>query len=234
MRHRLLPSLAVVTLAAVVACEGRTTGRLITGPASGARVRILNAVTSSQSVDLIVDGQVSASGVAFGGASPYASLSLGSHRLQARSSTTGTTLVDFTRDLNAEGAFSLIPAPGLTQSGALFIADDLTPAPGQAKLRVVHVAAAPGTIAVYVTSGNTDLSTATATVPSLAFGTASSYVTVAPGTYRVRVTPAGNPGTVLLDSGNLVVAAGSVRTLLVTDAPGGGLPPSLSVVADAN
>ena len=38
----------------------------------------------------------------------------------------------------------------------------------------------------------------------------------------------------LLDTGNLVVADGTVRTLLVTDALGGGVPTTLSVLSDAN
>jgi hypothetical protein len=235
MRYRVVTPIAAAALAvASLACEGRTSGTLVSGPTSGARVRLLNALTSTQALDFVVDGQVSSTGVAFGNASPYAPVTIGSHRLQARASTTGTTLVDFTRDFNAQGAFSFIPAPGLSQFGALFIPDDPTPASGQGKLRVVHVAAAPGTISVYVTSGTADLSSATPVVPILDFGAASSYVAVAPGTYRVRVTPVGNPSTILLDTGNLTLGAGTVRTLLVTDAPGGGLPTMLSIVSDAN
>jgi FtsP/CotA-like multicopper oxidase with cupredoxin domain len=235
MHTRLVAALAAATLAVTsVACEGRTSGFLTTGPAAGVRVRLLNALTSSQSLAFVVDGQTASSGVGFGGASPYVSLTLGSHRLQAQASGTGTTLVDFTRDLNAEGAFSFVPAPGLSQFGALFIPDDPTPASGQAKLRVVHVAAAPGSISVYLTSPTADLSSATPIIPTLAFGAVSPYVAVAPGTFRIRVTPAGIPSTVLLDSGNLTLTSGAVRTLLVTDSPGGGLPTILSIISDAN
>jgi hypothetical protein len=235
MRQRLSATLVAAVLAATaMACEGRTSGLLISGPNGGVRVRMLNALTSSPSLDFLVDAQTAATGVAFGNASPYASLATGSHRLQARSGASGTTLVDLTRDFNSAGSYSFIPAPGLSQSGALFIADDPTPAAGQSKLRIVHVAAAPGAVSVYVTAGNADLSTATPVAPAVAFGTASGYVTIAPGTYRVRVTPVGNPSTVLLDTGNLAFAAGTVRTLMLTDAPGGGLPTTLSVVSDAN
>jgi hypothetical protein len=87
---------------------------------------------------------------------------------------------------------------------------------------------------VYVTSATADLSSATPVIPTLAFGAASGYAAVTPGTYRVRVTPVGVPSTVLLDSGSLTVGSGSVRTLLLTDAPGGGLPTTLSIIADAN
>ena len=235
MRTRLAAALAAASLVATaLACEGRTSGFITTGSTGGVRVRLLNALTSSQSISFVVDGQPASSGVGFGAASPYVSLTLGSHRLQAQSSGTGTTLVDFTRDLNSEGAFSFIPAPGLSQFGALFIPDDPTPASGQVKLRAVHVAAAPGPISVYLTTPTADLSSATPVIPALAFGAASPYVAVAPGSYRIRVTPAGVPSTVLLDSGNLTLSSGAVRTLLLTDSPGGGLPTILSIIADAN
>jgi len=233
MRTRLVSVITVAAALATLACEGRTSGFLTTGPTTGARVRLINALTPSQTLDFVVDGQIASSGVAFGAASSYVSVSLASHQLAARAATTGTTLVDFTRDLTAEGAFSLVPAPGLAQSGALFLTDDPTPVSGQARLRIVHVAALPGAVSVYVTAPTAEISSATPAVPSLSFGTASGYVQVAPGTYRVRVTRAGSPSDVVVDLGTLTVGAGSVRTLLVTDAPGGGLPTSLSVVSDA-
>ena len=59
MRHRLIPSLAVAALAATaLACEGRTSGTLITGATNNVRVRLVNGLTSVAGLDLIVDGQV--------------------------------------------------------------------------------------------------------------------------------------------------------------------------------
>lgn len=236
MRNRLLTTLTAAAIAAAaLACEGRTSGFLVTGPggAGGVRVRLMNAVTSTPSLDFLVDGQVAATVIPFGGASPYTSVTVGSHRLQARASTTGTTLLDFTRDLSTEGSFSLVPAPGLSQFGALFIADDPTPASGQARLRVIDVAAAPGDVSVYITSPTADLASATPTIALLPFGTASGYVAVAPGTYRVRITRAGSPGEVLVDVTNVTVMGGSVRTFLVTDSPSGGFPTAMSTIVDA-
>ena len=235
MRPRIASSLSVAILAVVaLACEGRTTGILVTGPTADVRVRLLNALTSSQAVDLLVDGQVVSSGVPFGGAGPYVALTAGSHRLQARSSTTGTILVDQTRDLTTSGSFSFVPAPGLGEQGARFITDDPTPTAGMAEIRVVHVAAARGPVSVYVTPATTDLSSATPVIPLLPFALASDYVAVTPGTYRVRVTPPGDPSSVLLDMGNVTLTSGTVRTLMMTDALGGGLPTNLSIVADSN
>ena len=233
MRTRLASAVAIATAVAALGCEGRTSGFLTTGPTTGARVRLINALTSSQAIDFAVDGQVVSSGVPFGGASPYVSLSLASHQLQARAAGTGTTLVNFTRDLTSEGTFSLVPAPGLAQAGALFLTDNPTPVTGQARIRVVHVAAVPGPVSIYFTTPTGEIGTASPAVAALPFATASDYVQLPPGTYRVRVTRAGNPSDVVADLGTLTVGGGSVRTLLVTDAPGGGLPTNLSVVADA-
>lgn len=235
MRTRVVASIAATALAAVVtaSCEqGLPSGVAFTGSVNDADVRLINALTAAQALDFLVDGQVAATGTAFGAASPYVGVSAASHRLQARGSTSGTVLVDFTRDLASGGSFSLIPAPGLSQFGALFIQDDPTPAAGRAKLRAVHVAAAPGPISIYVTGPTDDISSATPAIPALVVGAASPYVTVPPGSYRIRITPVGAPSTILVDSGNLSLGAGSVRTLLVTDAPGGGLPTTLSIIVD--
>ena len=85
-----------------------------------------------------------------------------------------------------------------------------------------------------MTSATDDISSATPAIPALVFGAASSYVTVPPGTYRIRLTPVGNPSEILADAPNVVLGARAVRTLLVTDAPGGGLPTTLSIIVDNN
>ena len=235
MRTRLAKTISIAAIAALaLGCEGTANGFLVTGTTGTSQVRLVNALTSSTAVNFAIDGQVVASGIVFGGASPYVSVSAGSHRLQAIASGTGTSLVDFTRDVPATGAFSMIPAPGLSQFGALFVADDPTPVAGQAKFRVIHVAAAPGPIAVYITPPNASLSSATPVVPALTSGSASPSFTMPPGTYSIRITSAGSPSTILVETGSLPANAGIVRTLLVTDAPGGGLPTTLSIIADAN
>jgi hypothetical protein len=236
MRNRLATTAATALLAAsILGCEaGTTPGYLISGPTSSARVRVFNAVTTSAAVDFLVDGQVAATGIAFGAPSGYVTVPFGSHRLQVRAAVTGTILVDFTRDFAAAGSFSLIPAPGLGQSGALVTSDDPTPAAGQTKVRLINVAAAAGPVSVYVTAPDADLTSATPSVPLLPFGVASDYVTRTPGSYRIRFTRAGSPNEVLLDTGGVTFDAGSVRSLVLTDSPGGGLPTTMSNISDAN
>lgn len=235
MRKRFVATIAVATLAAVGASCGEanpTGGLLFTGSVNGASVRLVNALTADQGLDFVVDGRAAASNVQFGTASPYIAVSADTLRLQAEGSTSGTTLVDFTRDLSAGGSFSMVPAPGLNQFGALFVADDPSPVAAQVKLRGINVSAATGPVAIYVTGPNDDISSATPVIPALVFATASAYVTVPPGNYRIRLTPVSNPSEVLADVQGVLLGARSVHTLLVTDAPGGGLPTTLSIILD--
>lgn len=235
MRNRLLSILAVTALAVTVAgCEGRTSGFITTGSTGDVQVRVLNALTPSQAVDFLVDGRAAGSNIGLGQSSSYVTVTLGAHRLQVRSVTSGTILVDLTRDLSTPGAFSVVPAPGLLQSGALFLTDDLASVAGQTRLRVVHAAAAPGPVSVYVTDLTADLGSATPVLALLESGTASAYFSIPAGSYRIRVTRAGSPGDVLLDTGGVPLAGGTVRTLLLTDAASGGLPTAVSIITDAN
>ena len=235
MRTRFAAAIAVATLAVLGASCGEanpTGGVAFTGSVNDASVRLINALTAAQALDFLVDERVAASGTQFGGASPYIGVSAGTHRLQAEGSTSGSTLVDFTRDLSTGGSFSMIPAPGLNQFGALFIADDPSPVAAQVKLRGINVSAATGPVAIYVTGPNDDISSATPVIPALVFATASAYVTVPPGNYRIRLTPVSNPSDVLADVPSVILGARTVQTLLVTDAPGGGLPTTVSIILD--
>ena len=118
------------------------------------------------------------------------------------------TLVDFTRDLTPSGSFSMIPAPGLSQFGALFIPDDPTPAsgpgedPGHPRRR-----GSGADLDLRDLADRRPLVRDASRSPRSSFGAASPYVTVPPGNYRIRVTPAGNPSTILLDSGNVTLGS---------------------------
>lgn len=236
MRTRFLAACAAAFLSAgAVGCETRSLGFATTGPGVGsARVRLFNAVTSAQSLDLLIDGTAVATAIPLGGASRYAAVALGAHRLQVRTTGTSTFLIDFTRDLTTQGSFTLVPAPGLGESGALFFADDPAPVTGRARLRVVNTSPASGTVSVFLTTPGGPLDGAEPVAGLLDVGGVSDYITVEPGQYQVRVTRAGTVGDVLLDTGAITFGAGAVRTLFLTDAPSGGAPPSLSVVSDAN
>jgi hypothetical protein len=86
---------------------------------------------------------------------------------------------------------------------------------------------------IYVTAPGADLTTATPVLTGVAFGDVADYLEVPAGEYQVRITPAGTK-TVAIDSGALTLESGQVRTAIAVDAPGGGAPFDLIVLADSN
>ncbi|HEX2217792.1 MAG TPA: DUF4397 domain-containing protein [Gemmatimonadales bacterium] len=62
-------------------------------------------------------------------------------------------------------------------------------------------------------------------------GDVADYIEAPAGEYQVRVTPAGSKIAVI-DSGELSLAGGQVRTAIALDAKGGGAPFDLLVLQD--
>ena len=85
--------------------------------------------------------------------------------------------------------------------------DTAAPAAGTASLRVFDAATDAGAIDVYVTDPAVDITTLTSPTFSFSSSTslqASGFLSIAPGTYRVRVTGAGNPADLRLDMPSVV------------------------------
>jgi hypothetical protein len=81
----------------------------------------------------------------------------------------------------------------------------------------------------FVTAPNADLSTATPVVTNLGNNAASGYLTLSPGTYQIRVVPAGTDPTlrstsVVQTSANLALAGGTGRTFVTAMNSAGNTP----------
>ena len=105
-------------------------------------------------------------------------------------------------------------------------------ADGQVRIRVVHAAAIfdPEMVAVFLTAPGAGLDSPTGT---LAFGDEFGPFEVAMGEYRIRITAAGDPETLLFDSGTLNLPGGAD---LVIAAVASALPdrPLSLLVADSS
>jgi hypothetical protein len=115
--------------------------------------------------------------------------------------------------------------------------DDNTLSATQARVRVVHLSPTAGAVDVFVTAAGADLATATPTLSNVAVRSASAYLAVNPGTYQVRVVPAGTPaasraGAVAINVAALAVAANTVRTIVAADNNVGGAPLRAFVLQD--
>lgn len=225
MRKRAIGALAAAFL--VAGCEGNFLG-LAGGLRTGARIRVLNALPTAPSIDVLVDGVVVASNIGYGVTTSYLALDAASSRVQVRPVGSTTSLVDVPFDGAQLGDFTIIASTGLGQFGSIIVSDESTVPPvGQTRLRVLHAAPSVALVDVYVTDPGASLLGATPTLTAVPLGAASSYLTVAAGPRQIRVTVAGSPTLLLADTGTLSLASRSITNVLVLDRPGGGLPVQL-------
>ncbi len=140
---------------------------------------------------------------------------LNSVGLQVANATVDTT----TGDHFTAYASNTLATPHLT-----VIQDDLTaPTAGDGRVKFVNLSPAAATVDIYVTAPAVDISAMSPSLSGLTMETAQSLTTIA-GTYEVRVTTAGTKTVVLDVQLASALKAGDVRTFLVLDNGGGGVP----------
>jgi len=216
------------------------------GSSSG-KLRVVQAipdVPSAQPLDIYLDGSKVANQVGFGGLFPtsgYHSTSSGSRHLQVYLSGQTTNPyfdgnltisngTDYTTVLTGSITSNSVVAPLLTDNNSK------PSSSGNFELRIIH--ASPfwnsffGGMDVYVVAPGTSISAVSPTVSNLTYKNASTYVSAAAGTYEVIMTPVG------LKANDIDVTytfnAGQIRTLVVTDAEGGGFPGTPVELNDLN
>jgi uncharacterized protein DUF4397 len=218
MRHRsywLIP--ATILFAA---CSDDSTGPGPGGNTDG-RLQVVPGVAALAAVDVVVDGQTKLTNAAYGVPTSPIALSLGQHQVKVVPAGTppsagGTTVTlragDTTRVVVIGTPTALTPV-ALGDTGA-------TPVPGKGKLRVSHLAANAPPIDVYRTQP--DFTTFVKFMDPFPYQSASPFIESTPGNWVIRVTRKGTT-EVLAESAPIRVDALWIRTVLLLDAPNGGI-----------
>src|SRR5215469_7987057 len=183
---------------------------------SNANIRLLNAMLSQTSLDLLVDGKTVASSVGYASGSSYASTSSGSHHVQAEATGTTTIVADFgTQNL---GSNSYLTAAATDNGPAFFTDDHTAPASGDVKIRAINASSllSSGTD-VYVVTAGTGIAGSSPTFPGLAYPSASTYDSVAAGSYQAFFTLPGQGFAEFSTSGQSF-SAGQNRTFVIMNA----------------
>jgi Domain of unknown function (DUF4397) len=219
--------LALLLVAGTVISEGGC------GNSGDTRLRGINALPNSPSVDFLIDTLTLAAGVSYGAASPYVAINPGARTIQANTAGTATSLITSAITVSKQTDTTYValgPSDSLT---TLVLTDDNSAPPdGYAKLRMIHAAPGLGTTDVYLTDPNADLNTVTPTFSALPYSGVSTYFSAGAGNYRLRVTTGGTK-TVIVDSGSLTLGAGEIRTGLIL-IPASGTGYTLTLLGDAN
>ncbi len=190
-----------------------------------ASLRVVNATLTHGSIDLLVNGTVSASATASDTVSAYAAPSSGSVTLQVNDAGAGTALATSVPTLTGGNHYTMVAyESGATVKTVILNEDFATPAAGVATLRLVDLAPEAGKLDVYVT---TNACTSLAGVsPSYSFvsptTTTSVSLTQGAGSYSVCVTANGNVNDLRL-SQPVTVASQQIATVVMTPTSGGQL-----------
>jgi len=230
MKLKLLTLLLAAT-ALTAACDDDDDN---TGPEGEARIRVVHASPDAPEVDVLLDDTEVLSDVPYLVASGYLETSAGDHNLKVNAAGTTTTVIDADATLVDGTDYTVIASGLVAEIEPIVLEDDNSaPAAGNVRVRAIHGAPSAPAVDVYVTAPEADLDAATPVLTNVAFGAVAPYLEVPAGDYQVRVTPAGTT-IVVIDSGALTLASGQVRTAIAVDAPGGGAPFDLLVLADLN
>ena len=233
MRSRAVIAVAAAAVAAACGTEDSPAGVEPTEPFG--RVRFVNAVpdTSVGPVNVTLEGVPFAAGLAHGAGSAYQPVHAGPRTLLVRrTADTTRRVLDAAVDVAESAAYTVAAVGRAGAVASLVLTDTVTiQAADSARVRVAHLSPTVGNVDVYLTTTTASIATAAPTIANLGFRAASRYVTVPVGRLRVRVTAAGSK-TVAADDTTATPALGSIRTALVLDRNGGGLPPRLAILTD--
>ncbi len=220
------PWCAVLLAAAVglvlAACGGSDSGD------GSASIRLVNLTTSKSSFDLVAvdadeDEDALASTVAADVASERSSVAAGELSYQLRRAGNDTAVVTSSWSLTKGLKYTAIAygAEGSLKM-AMLEEDEDEPDSGKARLRVYNTSSDTGALDLYLTDTEVELDDAAITT-TVGAGSSTGFVTLTPGTRRLRLTASGDSADLRLDLPAITVAAGDITTLVVTAGPGGVL-----------
>lgn len=214
-------ALALAGAATLVGCGGKG------GSGDTANVRLVNATLTHASITLLANSTSVIAATPLDTASTYSGVSTGSPALQINDATSGTVLATTAPSLAGGQHYALVAyESGGTLRTAVIGEDTAAPASGTAVLRIFNTATDAGAIDVYVTDPSVDISTLSSPTFSFAASSstqASTFLSFAPATYRIRVTGAGNTSDLRLDIPSVVLASQQIDTVILTPTTGGTL-----------
>jgi hypothetical protein len=211
----LLPALVIAA-----ACSDDSTGPATTGNTDG-RLQVIPGVAAVASVDVVVDGQTRLSNAAYGVPTTPIALSLGAHQVKVVPAGTAPSPGGATVTLRAGDTTRVVVIGTAGAMNPVTLGDTgAAPVPGKGKLRVSHLAANAPAIDVY--RSQPDFTTFTKFMDPFPYQAASPFIESTPGNWVIRVTKKGTT-EVLAESAPIRVDALWIRTVLLLDAPNGGI-----------
>ncbi|MDP9363778.1 MAG: DUF4397 domain-containing protein [Chloroflexota bacterium] len=205
-------SVALALLTAVLAIlalpGGRAAAQEGEDVATNATIRLVHASPGAPEVDVLLDGQPLAEGVAFGAVTDYVPLTPETHQLQVvpAGQTADAAVIDEELEAGTGEAYIFVIRGPLNEiEGEVLDVDLDAVEPGQARVRVIHASPDAEEVDVAVTGGDV-------LFDGVGFGDATDYQDAAPGTYSFDLR--GEEDRVLATVPSIAIEAGQVYDIV--------------------
>lgn len=220
--HVFLFSAALVAVALFsVGCGSSSSSTTTTTSPS---VRFVNASPDQMTVNILIDGTVVTSGLAYGGtATAYLPVTSGARRIQIQDPTTTINLIDTTPTISGPTTYVITGYAGQGGLSPVILTDNNTaPAAGMYSIRVINVAPTlnHGVDAYVELSTITTLNGLNPTFSALPFppATASAYMPLTAGSWEIVFTAAGSQAQPFFGSpAATTFASGQIETVLLVE-----------------
>lgn len=202
-------------------------------PAATSKVQVLHGSFDAPAVNVFVDGGEALSGVDYKVGSGLVELEAGTHEIRVDGILPGgndPVIGPVNLNLMADTIYTIAAVNSAAAIEPVVISQpDVAVSADSARLFVLHGTEAAPQVDVFVTAPGADLA-ATAPVGTFEFKGTIGPAEVAAGDYQVRVTPAGDPTTVVYDSGTVTLNSGDDLTITALPNVSGG-PAPITLVA---
>jgi hypothetical protein len=202
------------------------------GGGGSSKIRFVNASPNSPAFNVLIDSKNITSGLGFGYATRYQSVSSGSRNIEFEP--VGTTTAVITGGVPiAAGTNNTFIAENFLSSitGHLYQDNVTAPAAGNFQLRVINAAASVTGVDIYVVPRGTDITSVSATASNVTLGSAIGYLTMAAGAFDIYFTQPNFKNNIYIFT-SITFAALQNRTIVGLSNPNGGF--TAITLADLN
>jgi hypothetical protein len=171
-----------------------------------ASIRVLNVSVDYSTVDLYLDNgstnTPTITGTSYGTLTPYRGVSSAAYTVEFTNNGVQSSLKSINENLAARTFKTYVSYGDIGSFGFLEILENQDPPDnGYTMVQIIDAAPDAGSVDVYLTDPAATLADSSPTFASVVGGVAGSgFLTVTDGTYRLRVTGAGNQSDIRLDS----------------------------------
>ncbi len=229
-RRRVLATvagLAATPLAAMLAGCGGNGDSSSSGPA---RLRAINVMSDVASADLYFDDVRILSALGASATSATVELDPKDYVAKIKRAGESATLSSGTYSMVTGGHYTAVLWGRESYPRLTTLPEDETDTDidvGNTRLRVLGATQDSGSLDIYLTAEDTALADATPRVASITSGQLSGFAVFAAGTWRLRITGAGDVNDLRLDVSGVVLASQKHHTLVLTPSGGGVLVDAL-------